>query len=181
MRDMKTLNNGFRRVLYDAMLLSESLLVVRKCRGYPKPLPDEIDGNVEAHHMNAMIQMRSMNDFFIAKNRGPNDSDTMIVTHFPGPHSHSDRLRATGTDYERFAHVYVAHKSWAAAAKDPSVGAAQMPKPEVVRLGLGLLEGFEQFWEACRQNGVGTNLEEYAAAYVRIYRVNKQELDKIGP
>jgi hypothetical protein len=179
--DQKTLNDGFRRVLYDAMVLCRSLLVVRKCAGYPKPSPAEIDADVEAHHVNAMIQMRSMNDFFFCKTRGTNDDDTTIVTDFPGCSEHSDRLPAKGTKYERFAHVYVAHKSWEAAAKDESAGAAQMPKPEVIRLGRELLEAFEQFWDVCRKNGIGTNLKRYAAAYEAIYRMNKLELDKLAP
>ncbi|NQT36187.1 MAG: hypothetical protein HQ581_01780 [Planctomycetes bacterium] len=169
-RSNEELDNGFRRILYDAMVLSQSLRAILDCEGYPKPAPDQISGDVEAHHMHALIQMRSMNDFFVGKEHGRDD--TMVITDFPGCSLQQDRLPAAEEELWRFAHTYVAHKSWEAVAKKGSVGAAQMSKPEVIRIGMELLAGFEGFWGTCRKSGIGESLQEYAAAYERIYREN---------
>ena len=170
---------GFRRVLYDAMILSASLRVVRECEDYPKPIASRIDGNVEAHHMNALIQIRSLTDFLIDRDHGR--PDTMIISHFPGCSPQLNRLPTPPDSHHRSAHTFVAHKSWDAVAKDQSAGAGQMHKRELVRIGLDLFGGFDQFWRDCGANNIGVNLNPYAKRYKTIYESNVEHLRKRGP
>ena len=174
-RNSNTLNNGFRRILYDSMILSQSLRAIIECEGFPRPAPGQIMGDVEAQHMNALIQMRSLNDFLI--DRDHNREDTMVISNFPGCTAQPSRLPEREDAHGRFAHTYVAHKSWDAVTKDEAAGAAQMGKPDVIRIGMELLGGFEDFWARCRSNGIGNEFQSYAAAYERIYRQNKDYLD----
>lgn len=164
------LHAGFRRILYDAMTLSVSLRVLQRCSGYPKPSPAELDGDVEAHHIQAFVQMHSLNEFLTSNGGG----DDMGIGDFGCP-IQEDRLPTQGDDNYRFRHTYAGHKSWQAVAKDASAGAAQMEKPEVVRRGLKLLDGFDEFWRQC---GVGTRLQTgtYEEAYCRIYLDTRAEL-----
>jgi hypothetical protein len=172
------LNAGFRRVLYDTMVLSASLRVVRDCEGYPKPIASQIDGNVEAHHMNALIQIRSLNDFLIDRDHGR--SDTMIISHFPGCSPQPNRLPTHPDVHHRSTHTFVAHKSWDAVDKDQSVGAGQMNKRDLVRIGLELFDGFEQFSAVCHANDIGVDLNPYAKAYKPIYESNAEYLRDRG-
>jgi len=179
MSTARDLDDGFRRILYDAMVLSASLRAVRSCIGYPKPSAAEIDGNVEAHHMNALIQIRSLDDFFIGRDHGR--PDTIVVTNFPGSSSQPSCLPPNPSAQYRSTHTFVAHKSWDAVAKDPSVGAGQLSKSELVRIGLALLDGFDRFWSVCRAKNIGVLLNPYAQAYRSIYESNIAYLHKEGP
>ena len=166
-------------MLYDAMILSSSLRVVRECSGYPKPKAAQIDGTVEAHHMNALIQIRSLNDFLT--NVSHRRSDTMIISQFPGCSQQPTRLPTPPAPHHRTAHTFVAHKSWDAVAKDGSVGAGQMHKRDLVRIGIDLLDGFETFWAECRKNRIGVRLNAYGKTYKRVYEDNVRFLCRIGP
>jgi hypothetical protein len=172
---------GFRRILYDAMTLAVSLRAVRECQGYPKPTAPEINGTVESLHMNALIQIRSM-DNFLSEYHGSR-RDTMTATHFPGCSKQASRLPPPkSTDpYWRSPDTYTAHKSWDAVRKDQSTGTAQISKPELVRLGMAILDGFEDFWSECKAVDIGVTLKDYAAAYEPIYKDAVAFLQKVGP
>ncbi len=161
------------------MILSASLRVLRDCEGYPKLITSQIDGNVEAHYMNALIQIRSLNDFFI--DRDHNRPDTMIISHFPGCSSQPDRSPTRPDAHHRLTHTFVAHKSWDAVDKDEFVGCGQMHKRELVQIGLGLFDGFEQFWADGRGNNIGEKLKPYARIYKAIYESNAEYLRERGP
>ncbi|MHC4401270.1 MAG: hypothetical protein ACYTG0_16485 [Planctomycetota bacterium] len=172
-------DKGFRRVLYDAMILTASLRILRDCVGYPKPKAAQINGEVEAHHMNALIQIRSLNDFLTDVSHGRRD--TMIISHFPGCSPQPNRLPTRPGPHHRSAHTFVAHKSWDAVAKDRSVGSGQLHKRALVRIGLHLLDGFDRFWADCRKIGIGIRLNVYAKAYKRVYEDNVAYLRQLGP
>lgn len=131
--------------------------------------------------MNALIQIRSLNDFFIGRKHGRSDTDTMIINQFPGCSLQPNRLLAPPDTHHRSTHTFVAHKSWDAVAKDQSVGAGQMQKRELVCIGIKLFDGFERFWASCRTNSIGLKLNPYAKAYKPIYESNVAYLRKQGP
>ncbi len=73
---------GFRRVLYDAMVLSASLRAIRCCDYYRRWRTDKVDGYVEAHQASALVQTRSMIDFLNCVGRI--EGDTMLAVQFFG-------------------------------------------------------------------------------------------------
>src|SRR5438132_946008 len=107
----RNVSDGFRRILYDAMVLSASLRAVRECKYYRKGRASDVDGYVEAHHTNALLQIRSMIDFLSC--HGRLEQDTMTVVQFFGC-----TKQTISFPERKAANKYAAHKSWDAVAKN---------------------------------------------------------------
>lgn len=157
----REVSSGFRRILYDAMVLSSSLKSIRNCSYYEKNRSSAIDGNVEANHTNALIQIRSMLDFLNCE--GMYQADTMHCIQFFGCNKHSIK-----NPFRESSNKYVAHKSWDAVNKD----AKQIGKKDTVKLGMNVLDGFFTFWNECQANGLKIKMNKYAKRYETILRSN---------
>lgn len=120
----QNVDDGFRRILYDAMILSASLRAVLECSYYHKHRPEDIRGDVETHQANALIQIRSMVDFLSCKGR---EIDDMTAVQIPGCIKHN-----LDFDERTAINKYAGHKTWAAAQKDVEA----IKKPELVTLAL---------------------------------------------
>jgi hypothetical protein len=157
------------------MVLSASLRAIRDCKYYRRWRTANVDGCVEAHQTNAMVQIRSMIDFLNCG--GIIQADTMIAVQFFGcskqsiPFPDSDR---------KAANKYAAHKSWDAVAKDAAAGARQLSKREVVSLGLKALDGFLKFWDECKGTSLTMTRNPNADRYVEILRANLEYLKTKG-
>lgn len=169
----RDIDAGFRRVLYDAMVLSCSLRAIRECKYYRRWKAADIDGFVEAHHTNALLQIRSMIDFLTC--HGRIEQDTMTSVQFFGCTKQSISFSE-----RKASNKYAAHKSWDAVAKNAAAGARQLPKPEVVALGLKVLDAFYKFWRECDRN-LTVVLNDYALRYKTILDENVKELTRLGP
>jgi hypothetical protein len=163
---------GFRRILYDAMVLSASLRAIRECNYYRRWKASDVDGCVEAHQANALIQIRSMIDFLTC--HGRLEHDTMTVVQFFGC-----TKQALAFPERKASNKYAAHKSWDAVAKDANEGARQLRKPQIVELGIRVLEGFHKFWEECDRNVV-LSMNAYAKRYSNVLNENMIELRRRG-
>src|SRR5688572_1633614 len=115
------------------------------------------DGQVEAHQANALIQIRSMIDLLNCG--GQLQQDSMTAVQFFGCAQQS-------LDFpeRRASNKYAAHKSWDAVAKDAAAGARQLRKPELVALGMKVLDGFHAFWKECETH-FKISWNEYAKRY----------------
>lgn len=169
----RNVSDGFRRILYDAMVLSASLRVIRECSYYRRCKAADINGSVEAHQANALLQIRSMIDFLTC--HGRIEHDTMTVIHFFGC-----TKQAITFPERKAANKYAAHKSWDAVAKDAAAGARQLRKPEIVKLGITVLDGFKTFWKECDKH-LTVSLNPYAKRYKAILDENVNELKRLGP
>ena len=168
----RSISDGFRRILYDAMVLSASLRVIRECSYYRRWKAADIDGSVEAHQANALLQIRSMIDFLTC--HGRTEHDTMTVVQFFGC-----AKQAITFPERKAANKYAAHKSWDAVAKDAAAGARQLRKPEIVKLGMTVLDGFFAFWKECDRH-LTISLNPYATRYKVILEENVNELKRLG-
>lgn len=171
----RDVNAGFRRILYDAMVLSASLRVIRECKYYNhrRVKAPDIDGYVEAHQTNALIQIRSMIDFLSCY--GQIQHDTMTVVQFFG----CTQQKIIFPEERKAANKYAAHKSWDAVAKNVAAGARQLTKPKTVDLGMEVLGGFKRFWEESKKNLI-LSFNDYAERYKDIFDENYNILKKMG-
>jgi hypothetical protein len=161
----RDISAGFRRIFYDAMILSYSLCIIRDCKYYSEHKADDIDGNVESNQANALIQIRSMLDFL-----NPQDTrndDTMRITDFNGCSKQNIECSC-----RKALHKYVAHKSWDAVNKDVSAEAGQLTKEDIVDLGLKTLEGFDVFMKECLKNNKVDLNHAYTKKYKDIFEKN---------
>lgn len=170
---VRNVSDGFRRILYDAMVLSASLRAVRECKYYRRQSACDVDGYVESHHTNALIQIRSMIDFLSC--HGRLEQDTMTVVQFFGC-----TKQAISFPERTSSNKYAAHKSWDAVAKDAVAGARQLTKPELVALGMKVLDGFDKFWRECNKH-LTVSFNDHAKRYEAILAENIKELKRLGP
>src|SRR5262249_53237963 len=72
---VRDLEAGYRRIQYDAMSLSASLVAVKRCDYFDSSAeqPCRIDAEAEAHHTNALVQIRSMVDFLTCRDGHKDD------------------------------------------------------------------------------------------------------------
>ena len=168
----RNVSDGFRRILYDAMVLSASLRVIRECSYYHRWKAANIDGGIEAHQANALLQIRSMIDFLTC--HGRIEHDTMTVVQFFGC-----TKQAITFPERKAANKYAAHKSWDAVAKDAAAGARQLGKPEIVKIGMTVLDGFSAFCKECDKHSA-ISLNAYAKRYKAILQENINELRRLG-
>lgn len=169
----RDVSGGFRRILYDAMVLSASLRAIRECNYYRGRKASDNDGYIEAQQSNALIQIRSMIDFLCCEGRI--EHDTMTVVQFFGCTKQSISFPE-----RKASNKYAAHKSWDAVAKNAAAGARQLKKPEIVALGMKVLEGFHKFLREC-ENNLTISLNDYAKRYKEILEDNVKELKRLGP
>ena len=170
-------SSGFRRLLYDAMVLSQSLRVVLDCRYYDDLADSEdedsdlIEPDVEAHHINAMVQIRSMIDFLSC--RRSRKGDPMHALHFEGCPKQSINFKLRDA-----CNQYAAHKDWSAVSKNEDSGVKQVKKEELVKLGLVVLKAFERFRKKLQvSDGNGgyrldITLNDFAKKYESEYKKN---------
>ena len=75
----------------------------------------------------------------------------------------------------RAANKYAAHKSWDAVTKD----VARVSKPEILRIGLKVLDGFKEFRAECeKHNKIQYN--KHAERYSELLDANVARLRKLG-
>ena len=170
----RDINAGFRRILYDAMVLSASLRYIRESKSYKRGGASRVDGYVEAHTTNALIQIRSMIDFLACN--GQIREDTMTIVQFFGCSKQSIDF----PEQRRAANKYAAHKSWDAVSKDASAGARQLSKQEIIELGMIILDGFERFRTQCMKE-MKIKYNRHARRYEEILRDNISELKRLEP
>ncbi|MFC1596856.1 hypothetical protein ACFL5Q_02810 [Planctomycetota bacterium] len=169
----RDISDGFRRILYDAMVLSASLRYIRESKSYRRGGASRVDGYVEAQTTNALIQIRSMIDFLGCS--GKIYEDTMTVVQFFGCSKQSIAFPE-----RKASNKYAAHKSWDAVSKDASAGARQLSKKEIFELGMKVLAGFDRFRTECtRETKIKSN--PHARRYEEILRENMSELKRLGP
>jgi len=154
-------------------VLSASLRIIRECKYYRHWKASDIDGYVEAHQTNALIQIRSMIDFLSCQGRI--EHDTMTVVQFFGC-----TKQAISFPERKASNKYAAHKSWDAVAKKAAAGARQLTKPEIVALGIRVLGGFYKFWKDCEKH-FAISFNDYAERYKAILEENVKELKRMGP
>lgn len=161
--------HGFKRILYDAMALSESLCVLTDCpyKDNRSPCVGEIEGKFEAHQLNAMVQIRSMDDFLSCS--GQPRLDTMFVVHFFGCTKQDSALSRPP---RAAANQYAAHKSWDAVTRQT----AQQIKRDVIHLGKKVLENFIQFQSECKASGLCTRGDAHARKYGELLEENMKKL-----
>lgn len=169
----RDINDGFRRILYDAMVLSASLRYIRESKSYKRRGPSHVDGYVEAQTTNALIQIRSMIDFLGC--HGQIREDTMTIVQFFGCSKQSIAFPE-----RKAANKYAAHKSWDAVSKDANAGARQLSKREIIELGMRVLDGFDRFRTECMKE-MKIKHNRHARRYEEILQENMSELKRLGP
>jgi hypothetical protein len=165
----RDINDGFRRILYDAMVLSASLRYIRESKSYKRRGPSHVDGYVAAQTTNALIQIRSMINFLGC--HGQIREDTMTIVQFFGCSKQS-----IDCPERRAANKYAAHKSWDAVSKD----VPQVSKQKIIELGMRVLDGFDKFRTQCMEE-TKMKYNRHAKRYEEILRDNISELKRLGP
>ncbi len=167
-------NAGFRRILYDAMVLSASLRAVKECNysELPSKEPSRIDDKVEAHHTNALIQLRSMVAFLNCEVQ--RNKPDMTAEHF------GCKKQNVAFPKRQSANAYAAHKSWDAikGSAAATAGVPRITKKELLAQGKVVLAGFVAFRREFESKYAKLKMNGYAMQYDQLLKQNMAVLDQ---